>query len=36
MMASACASQKGMSISRHIVVAVVRCSCAPGPLPARW
>jgi hypothetical protein len=33
--ASACSSQKRMSISRYIAVAVVRCSCASWPLPVR-
>jgi hypothetical protein len=34
--ASACSSQKRMSISRYIVVAVVRCSFATCCLPVRW
>src|SRR5215467_13552210 len=33
--ASACSSQKRMSISRYIVVAMVRCSCAWSRLPVR-
>jgi hypothetical protein len=33
--ASACSSQKRMSISRYIVVAVVRCSCASCSLRVR-
>jgi hypothetical protein len=33
--ASACSSQNRMSISRYIVVAVVRCSCASSLLPVR-
>ena len=33
--ASACSSQNRMSISRYIVVAVVRCSCACSRLPVR-
>src|SRR6185436_2604925 len=32
---SACSSQNGMSISRYIVIAVVRCSCASCRLPVR-
>ena len=33
--ASACSSQNRMSISRYIVVAAVRCSCACSRLPVR-
>jgi hypothetical protein len=33
--ASACSSQNGMSMSRYIVTAVVRCSCASSCLPVR-
>ena len=33
--ASACSSQNRMSISRYIVVAVVRCSCACSRSPVR-
>jgi len=33
--ASACSSQNGISISRYIVVAAVRCSCACSRLPVR-
>src|SRR5215471_18237997 len=32
---SACSSQYVIPISRYIVVAVVRCSCASSPLPVR-
>ncbi len=32
---STCSSQKRMSMSRYIVVAVLRCSCACSRLPVR-
>jgi len=31
-----CSSQNRMSISRYIVVAVARCSCASCRWPVRW